>query len=104
MADLNQATGQKGATYNVYAQITQDDISAGAYTSDQFPIDDIVSSGAVLIASMMPKVSSWDDISTGIAGSVVDYLQTNFLSKSVTVWLRFAYEMNCYSASCGGKI
>jgi beta-mannanase len=108
MAEINTATGQKAATYNVYSQITTTNVNDGSYDgNDQWPTSDIISSGAVLIASLMPEVSSWDDITTGLAESIASFFQTTFLEKGVTVWLRFAHEMNCYAdASCnnGDKI
>lgn len=74
VAELNQATGQNGATYNVYSQITQTNADDGSYNGDdRWPTSDIISSGAVLIASLMPEVSSWDDITTGLCESVASF-------------------------------
>ncbi|PWY74326.1 glycoside hydrolase [Aspergillus heteromorphus CBS 117.55] len=97
LADLNEATGQKGATYNVYSQITQDNVDSNSYDgNDQYNVDDIISSGAVLIASLMPTVD-WTDITEELCNSVADYFKTTFTSKNVTVWLRYAHEMNYYA-------
>ncbi|KAF1819233.1 glycoside hydrolase family 26 protein [Dissoconium aciculare CBS 342.82] len=97
MASLNKATGQKGATYNVYSQITSDNVNSGSYNGNyQYNVDDIVNSGAVLIASLMPTVQ-WTGITPNLCSSVNDYFTNTFTNKGVTVWLRFAHEMNYYA-------
>jgi hypothetical protein len=45
----------------------------------------------------MPYVD-WSEISTGLCASVAEYFENVFTSQGVTVWLRFAHEMNYYSA------
>jgi len=116
MAALNGATGQKGATwvqikpsqtlyliitinsYNVYSQITSTNVNSGSYDgNDQYPTSDIIDSGAVLIASLMASVD-WTDITSGLCESVAEYFADTFTSQGVTVWLRFAHEMNYYAA------
>ncbi|KAL2827424.1 glycoside hydrolase [Aspergillus cavernicola] len=98
MTDLNQATGQKGATYNVYSQLTPDNVKRSLYDGNyQYPTDDIISSGAVLIASLMPTVN-WTDITPSLCESVASFFESSFSSEGVTVWLRFAHEMNYYAA------
>jgi hypothetical protein len=83
--------------YNVYSQITSDNVNSGSYDGNyQYPTDDIISSGAVLIASLMPYVD-WTEISQPLCESIANYFATTFTSKGVTVWLRFAHEMNYYS-------
>jgi len=62
MSTINGYTGQKAATYNVYSQITQDNVNSGSYDgNDQYNTDDIIDSGAVLIASLMPEVDVWSE-------------------------------------------
>jgi hypothetical protein len=41
----------------------------------------------------------WTDVSTGLCESVASYFEGTFTSKGVTVWLRFAHEMNYYADS-----
>jgi hypothetical protein len=41
----------------------------------------------------------WTDVSTGLCESVASYFESTFTSKGVTVWLRFAHEMNYYADS-----
>jgi hypothetical protein len=81
----------------VYSQITSSNVDSGSYDgNDQYNVDDIVSSGAVLIASLMPEVD-WTDITTGLCESVASYFEDTFTSQGVTVWLRFAHEVNYYA-------
>ncbi|RLL95040.1 hypothetical protein CFD26_104518 [Aspergillus turcosus] len=97
MAELNEATGQTGATYNVYSQITQENVDSGSYDGNyQYPVDDIIPSGAVLIASLMPKVD-WEDITPQLCDSIAAYFNETFTSQGLTVWLRYAHEMNYYA-------
>jgi Glycosyl hydrolase family 26 len=82
----------------VYSQITSSNVNSGSYNgNDQYPTSDIIDSGAVLIASLMTSVD-WVDISSGLCESVAEYFAEAFTSQGVTVWLRFAHEMNYYSA------
>jgi hypothetical protein len=84
--------------YNVYSQITSTNVDSGSYDgNEQYNVDDIVSSGAVLIASSMPYVD-WADITSGLCDSVASYFEETFTSQGVTVWLRFAHEVNYYAA------
>lgn len=85
-------------SYNIYSQITSSNVDSGSYDgNDQYPTSDIIDSGAVLIASLMTYVD-WNEISSGLCDSVASYFENTFTSKGVTVWLRFAHEMNYYSA------
>lgn len=85
-------------SYNVYSQITSTNVNSGSYNgNDQYPTSDIINSGAVLIASLMTSVD-WTDISSGLCESVAEFFAETFTSQGVTVWLRFAHEMNYYSA------
>jgi hypothetical protein len=75
-------------------------VNSGSYDGNsQFNVDDIISSGAVLIASIMPTVNSWSDISPAFSKSVAGYLENTFTSKGVTVWLRYGHEVNWYTTA-----
>lgn len=83
--------------YNVYSQITSDNVNSGSYDGNgQYNPTDIIQSGAVLIASLMPYVD-WTDITPGLCDSVANFFESTFTSQGTTVWLRFAHEMNYYS-------
>ena len=57
MAQLNGDTGQKAATYDLYSQLTSDIAISGSYEGNgQYDTSDILSSGALLIASLMPEI------------------------------------------------
>jgi len=102
MSHLNGETGQKGATYNVYSQLKSSNVDSGSYDgNDQYNVDDIISSGAVLIASLMPEID-WDEVTPGLCESVASYFENTFTSQGVTIWLRYAHEMNYYVTSESG--
>lgn len=85
--------------YNVYSQIKSDNVESGSYDgNDQYDTEDIISSGAVLIASLMPTVD-WTDVTPGLCQSIANYFKNTFTSQGVTVWLRYAHEMNYYADS-----
>jgi len=97
MSKLNGETGQKGATYNVYSQLTNDNVNSGSYNGNyQYNVDDIINSQAVLIASLMPEIQ-WTAVTSNLCASVNNYFTNTFTNKGVTVWLRFAHEMNYYA-------
>ena len=58
-------------------------------------MDDVVASGAVLVASIMPTGLTFSEISTSIANDIVNVLN-KFTNEGVEVWLRFAHEVNYY--------
>lgn len=83
--------------YNVYSQITSSNVNSGSYDGNyQYDTSDIISSGAVLIASLMPYVD-WTDITPELCDSVANFFESTFTSQGTTVWLRFAHEMNYYA-------
>ena len=81
-------------SYGRYSQMG----STTSYTGDQLlsVIDDVVSSGAVFVPSIMPEGLTFAQISTDIASDIANVLN-QFTSKGVEVWLRFAHEVNCYA-------
>jgi len=102
---LNTATGQKAATYNLYAQIYDSDLSSGSWADPrgQFDVQAIVDSGAVFIPSLMPEVSNWSSLTAEYSASIAKYFEDNYTSKNVTVWLRYAHEVNYYADPNGGQ-
>lgn len=101
MAYLNGATGQKGATYNVYTQLQPSNSASGTYDGNGQYYDklnnDIISSGAVLIASLMPNIT-WTEVNPGLCSAVASFFEDTFTSQNTTVWLRFAHEVNYYAS------
>lgn len=94
MSKINGDTGKKASTYGRYSQMG----STTSYTGDQLlsVMDDVVSSGAVFVPSIMPTGPTFAEISTDIASDIANVLN-QFTSKGVEVWLRFAHEVNCYA-------
>ncbi|KAF2439339.1 glycoside hydrolase family 26 protein [Karstenula rhodostoma CBS 690.94] len=91
MAQINDKLGAKASTYGWYAQIT----SSGFDGSQLLAVkDDIVASGAVFVASVMPSVN-FNQITPDIASQVAAVMK-QFTDAGVTVWLRYAHEMNWY--------
>lgn len=73
-------------------------MNSGSYDGNyQYPTADIISSGAVLIVSLMTYVD-WTDITPSLCESVASFFESTFTSQGLTVWLRFAHEMNYYAA------
>lgn len=68
------------------------------YTGQQYDSieADVVQSGAVFIASIMPNKVRFSDITPTVAGQIAGVLE-RFTSQGVEVWLRFAHEMNWYA-------
>lgn len=106
LGDLNQALNASGflnaSTYGWYAQTYPDAIWNG---SQLLKIkDDIVASGAILEAAVMPE-EAW----TGYTASdnsqarAVAQVMKQFTDAGVTVRLRFAHEMNYYTTAEGGN-
>lgn len=91
MADINSKLGAKSATYGWYAQITSDGFSGQQFLNIK---DDIVSSGAVFVASVMPYID-FSAVTPDIANQVASVLK-QFTDAGVTVWLRYGHEMNYY--------
>jgi hypothetical protein len=89
MAQINGKLGAKASTYGWYAQIK----SSGFDGSQLLAVkEDIVASGAVFVASVMPSVN-FNEITEDVAKQVV---MKEFTDAGVTVWLRYAHEMNWY--------
>ena len=65
-------------------------------------MDDVVTSGAVFVASIMPTGLKFSDISTKIASDIAKVLN-KFTTEGVEVWLRFAHEVNWYVDSGSGQ-
>ncbi|KAL5386154.1 hypothetical protein DPSP01_004238 [Paraphaeosphaeria sporulosa] len=91
MAEINSKLGAKASTYGWYAQIT----SSGFDGSQLLAVkDDVVASGAVFVASVMPSVN-FNEITEDVAKQVASVMK-QFTDAGVTVWLRYAHEMNWY--------
>ena len=91
MAQINSRLGAKASTYGWYAQIKSSKFDGSQLLAVK---DDVVASGAVFVASIMPSVN-FNEITEGVANDVANVLK-QFTDEGVEVWLRFAHEMNWY--------
>jgi hypothetical protein len=91
MTQITDKLGAKSSAYGWYAQIT----SSGFDGSQLLAVkEDIVASGGVFIASVMPSVN-FNQITPEVAKQVAAVMK-QFTDSGVEVWLRFAHEMNWY--------
>lgn len=91
MAQINGALGAQSSTYGWYAQIT----SSGFDGSQLLAVkEDVVASGAVFVASVMPSID-FSAVTEDVANQVASVMK-QFTDAGVTVWLRYAHEMNWY--------
>ena len=94
MADINSNLGAMSSTYGLYSHITGD-LYNGYELFEEY--DDVITSGAVFVASIMPVLDSgFSGITLDLAAQVASVVQ-NFTDSNVTVWLRFGHEMNWYT-------
>lgn len=91
-------TADLGLELNVISYGRYSQIGGLPYDGHQLlqVLDDVVSSGAVFIANVMPTNVAFADISEDVANQVASVLE-KFTNQGVEVWLRFAHEMNYYS-------
>ncbi|PWN18248.1 hypothetical protein BCV69DRAFT_238523, partial [Microstroma glucosiphilum] len=106
LGDLNQALKASGfanaSTYGWYAQTYPSKIWDGAQLLNIK--DDIVASGAILEAAVMPE-EAWTGYtaSNNSQAKAVAQVMKQFTDAGVTVRLRFAHEMNYYTTANGGS-
>ncbi|KAF1969331.1 glycoside hydrolase, partial [Bimuria novae-zelandiae CBS 107.79] len=93
MAQINSKLGAQSSTYGWYAQIS----SSGFDGSQLLAVkDDVVASGAVFVASVMPgRDINFSAVTADVAKQVASVMK-QFTDAGVTVWLRYAHEMNWY--------
>lgn len=91
MAQINSALGAKSATYGLYAQIQSSSFD-GKQLTDW--LDDVKSSGAVFVASVMPSIP-FSEVTSDVAQQVAAVMK-KFTDEGLEVWLRFGHEMNWY--------
>lgn len=94
MGTINADTGKQSCTYGYYSQITSSSYDDSQITASDV-MSDIKNSGAVFVPSIMPTGLAWNQITTDVASQIGSTVQ-KFTSQGITVWLRFAHEMNYY--------
>lgn len=93
MKEINHRLGAVSSTYGMYSHLNSDNYD-GYELMEEY--DDVVSSGAVFIPSVMPVLDSGFSGITPEVASEIATVMRNFTDKGVVVWLRFAHEMNWY--------
>lgn len=91
MAQINEKLGAKASTYGWYAQITSSDFDGSQLLAVK---EDVIASGAVFVASVMPMIN-FNLVTKDVANQVASVMK-QFTDAGVTVWLRYAHEMNWY--------
>lgn len=91
MAQINSRLGAKASTYGWYAQISSSSFDGAQLLAVK---DDVVASGAVFVASVMPSINL-NQVTADVASQVAAVMK-KFTDDGVTVWLRFAHEVNWY--------
>ena len=91
MAQINEKLGTKASTYGWYAQITSSNFDGSQLLAVK---EDVIASGAVFVASVMPRIN-FNLITEDVADQVAAVMK-QFTDAGVTVWLRYAHEMNWY--------
>lgn len=91
MKQINDKLGAKSSVYGWYAQIKSSNFDAHQLLDIK---QDVIDSGAVFVASVMPSVN-FNEITPDVAKQVAAVMK-EFTDAGVTVWLRYAHEMNWY--------
>ncbi|KAF1948532.1 glycoside hydrolase [Byssothecium circinans] len=91
MAQINSKFDAKSSMYGWYAQIRGSTFDGSQLLAMK---DDIVKSGAVFVASVMPSIN-FNQITPEVAKQVAAVMK-KFTDEGVPVWLRFAHEVNWY--------
>jgi hypothetical protein len=91
MAQINSRLGAKAGAYGWYGQIRESTFDGSQFLAVKM---DVVASGAVFVASVMPSVN-FNQVTPEKAQQVAAVMK-QFTDDGVEVWLRFAHEMNWY--------
>jgi hypothetical protein len=96
MTILNEKIGgQPASTYVVYAQVTSTEKFDDSQITHQTRFHDILSSQAVLVASIMPYIP-FGQFTPTLCDQIAASMR-KFTDRGVFVWLRFGHEMNWYT-------
>ncbi|MCJ1446419.1 MAG: hypothetical protein MMC23_006924 [Stictis urceolatum] len=92
MDAITSKLGAKACFYGLYSQIT-----SSQYDDSQLTglMDDIKSSGAVLQPAVMPTKVGFSEVTEDLASQIAVSMK-KFTDEGITVWLRFAHEVNYY--------
>ena len=93
MKEINRRLGAVSSTYGMYSHITSE-IYDGYELLEEY--EDIIHSGAVFVASVMPVLEAGFTAITPDVASQIASVMRKFTDQGVVVWLRYGFEMNWY--------
>ncbi|KAK7981124.1 hypothetical protein PG989_013581 [Apiospora arundinis] len=92
MASLAKlAGGKKGCFFGDYSHV-----KGAAYDGKDITGKGKLADGAVVVPSVMPDGVTWKQVDAALAGRIAGVAKA-FADQGLTVYLRFAHEMNCYA-------
>jgi len=91
MASLAALSGKKGCFFGDYSHV-----KGASYDGKDITGKANLADGAVVMPSIMPDGVTWKQVDAALAGRIANVAKS-FTDKGLTVYLRFAHEMNCYA-------
>jgi hypothetical protein len=94
MREINSRLGAISSTYGLYSHINSQNYDPYELMEE---FEDVVQSGAVFVASVMPVLQAgFTAIDADVASQIAAAMR-KFTDRGVVVWLRFAHEANWYT-------
>lgn len=93
MSSLNSATGKKACFFGDYSKIND-----ASYDGSDITYKASKAEGAIMVPSVMPVGVKWSEVTSSLASKIGTAMEA-FTKQGLTVYLRFAHEMNCYAKS-----
>lgn len=90
MSSLNALIGKKLCFFGDYSHISSTSYDGSDITNKVGQTDD-----AIMVPSIMPTGVTWDQVDANMAKKIGNAVKA-FTDKNITVYLRFAHEVNCY--------
>ncbi|KAK8129754.1 glycoside hydrolase [Apiospora kogelbergensis] len=91
MASLAALSGKKGCFFGDYSHV-----KGSSYDGKDITGKGKLADGAVVVPSIMPDGVTWKQVDAALAGRIANVAKS-FTSQGLTVYLRFAHEMNWYA-------
>lgn len=91
ISSLNSATGQKACFFGDYSKIND-----ASYDGSDITYKASKAEGAIMVPSVMPVGVKWSEVTADLAKKIGTAMEA-FTKQGLTVYLRFAHEMNCYA-------
>lgn len=93
MKETNERLGAISSTYGMYSHINSQNYNPYELMEE---FEDVVSSGAVFVPSVMPVLQAgFTAINSDVASQIAQAMRA-FTDRGVVVWLRYGFEMNWY--------